>query len=229
MKKIIVILSAIFSVCFLVACGGETKQEVSVNSSGEEKVNNESVVPESTEKPTEVPAPEVTPKPTPEPTADPVETLTALREDAMEEHSRIVEQVQQRYDIASEILEVVKGYPNFEENIIYEMALWTKSNFEQTILEGDINDIVGTSNTLNMAVYDLLLEYPDLETTEEFKRLVEAPELSIAYYNGYASVYNDTLANSTITGFEELPYCLSLERTIEYYSINNPKGFTHVE
>ena len=216
MKKIIVILSAIFSVCFLVACGGETKQEVSVNSSGEEKVNNESVVPESTEKPTEVPAPEVTPKPTPEPTADPVERLTALREDAMEEQAKIVESLQAKADMVPDILAVVKEYPNFEEDDTYEMVLWAQSIFEKDILTGDINNIIGAVNCINTAITDLLVEYPELKNTEEFKKLIEVPRVDTVYYNGYASVYNDTLANSTATGFEELPYCTILETKIEY-------------
>ena len=74
--------------------------------------------------------------------------------------------------------------------------------------------MIGTSNVLNKSIVELLVEYPELESSVELKKLVDAPELSIVYYNGCASVYNDTLANSTVTVFEELPYCLSLERTI---------------
>ena len=119
MKKIIVILVTAFCMCFLVACGGATKEEAAVNSSSEAEVNTESVVAEPTAKPTEALAPEATPEPTPKPTANPVETLTALREEAMAEQDKIVEEIRYRYDIATEILEVVKGYPDFEENITY--------------------------------------------------------------------------------------------------------------
>lgn len=217
MKKIIVILATVFSVCFLVACGEETKEEAAVNSSGEAKVVSESVVPEPTAKPTEAPTPEATPEPTPEPTANPVETLTTLREDAMEEYDKIVEYVQGRFDIAMEILEVgKKEYPNFEKSFTYENVLFAKSNFEENILKGNINNIVGSSNALNMVIYDLLLEYPDLKETEKYRKLVETPMVDTAYYNGYASIYNDTLANSTATGFEELPYCVTFETKIEY-------------
>lgn len=168
------------------------------------------------EEPTAEPTEEPTPEPTAEPTADPVETLVSLREEALAEHSKIVEDVQYRFDIALEILEVVKGYPNFEENNTYEMVLWTKSKFEKTTLEGDINDIIGSSNALNTAIANLLVEYPDLKTTEEFKKLVDAPALGIVFYNGKADVYNSTLSNSTISEFEELPYCTSMEKKLEY-------------
>lgn len=216
MKKIIVILATVFSVCFLVACGGETKQEVSVNSSGEEKVNNESVVPESTEKPTEAPAPEATPEPTPEPTADPVETLTALKEKAMAEYDKFVEYLQGRFDIAMEILEVIKEYPNFKESSTSNNILLTKAAFEENIPKGNISKIVEISNVLNTTIGYLAEDYPDLIETEEFKRLVEMQEYDMVYYNSYVAVYNDTLAISKVTGFEELPYPSFYENKIEY-------------
>lgn len=178
------------------------------------------VVTEPTAKPTAEPAVQPTVEPTAEPTAeptpDPVETLVSLREEAMAEHALIVEHVQSRFDIALEILEVAKGYPNFEENTTYEMFLWTKSRFEQTLLEGDINDIIGSSNALNKSIDSLLVEYPELKTTEEFKKLVETPIFDTAFYNGKVDVYNRALSNSTATDFEELPYCTSTEKKLEY-------------
>ena len=212
MKKIVLLFITVFCMCCMVACGGEVKEDASAGGNNEvlgNSADDESVV---TTEPTAKP----TAEPTAEPTPSPEETLVSLREQAMAEHALIVEHVQSRYDIALEILEVVEGYSNFVKNDTYENVLFAKSLFEQCILEGDINEIIGASNGLNMVITPLLVEYPELKDTEEFKKLVEIPIFDTAFYNGKVDVYNRALSNSTATDFEELPYCITFEEKLEY-------------
>lgn len=213
MRRFIVTLVTVFSICCLVACGGEKTNDASTGSNNDEP---EITAAPTVEEPTAEPTEEPTPEPTAEPTADPVETLTTLRDEALAAHSTIVEEVQYRFDVASEILEVAKGYSNFQENDTYELVLLVKSNFQDNVEEGDIEEIVGSSNSLNMVISMLLVEYPDLKTTEEFKKFVDAPALSITTYNLNVISYNSFLSNGTTADFKELPYCYTDENEIEY-------------
>lgn len=78
MKRIILTLATVFSMCCLVACGGEKKEDANAGGTG----GNESVVtevpvdePEVTPAPAEA-TPEPTVEPTPEPTPDPYADLS---------------------------------------------------------------------------------------------------------------------------------------------------------
>lgn len=134
----------------------------------------------------------------------------------MAEQALIVEALQTRVDFVSDILTVVKGYPNFKENDTYKMVLWAQSIFEQDVLTGDINNIIGAINCINTAISDLLVEYPELKNAEEFKTFVNSPKVDAAFYNGKVDIYNSALSNSTASEFEQLPYCTVIETEIEY-------------
>lgn len=222
MKRKILTLVTVFSMCCLVACGSEKTNDTNAGGKNDESIataapaDEAEVTPVLADKSTTETTPESTEAPTPEPTADPVETLTTLRNEALAAHSAIVEQIQYRYDVASEILEVAKRYPDFQEDDTYELFLSAKSNFEDNVEEGNLEEIVGSSNSLNIVMPILLAEYPDLKTTEEFQKLVEAPSFDIAIYNGKVDAFNYALSNSTATEFEELPYCLTENSKLEY-------------
>ena len=93
---------------------------------------------------------------------------------------------------------------------------WASSELKKDLISGDINNQITAINYLYITINNLLVKYPELKNTEELKMLVDAPRVEVAYYNGYASIYNDTLVNSTVSGFEELPYCIMVESKIEY-------------
>lgn len=213
MTQKLLILLTVFSMCCLVACGGEKKSDANAGgNNGEPVVTAAPIV----EEPTAEPTVEPTAEPTPEPTADPVEELTSLRDEALAAHSSIVEQVQYRYDIASEILEVAKEYPNFDADYYYEVISTIKSDFEENLLTWNVESTVSSSNSLSIIISTIILECPELKTTEEFQKFVEAPALDIGSYDVAVTYYNSAVKHSSSTDFEELPHCLLTEYTIEY-------------
>ncbi len=202
MKRIKITLVTVFSICCLVACGGEKTKDTNVGGNSGEPVVTEAPADEA----------EVTPAPaevTAEPTAAPVETLTALRNEALAEHSRIISEVEYRFDVALEILEVAKDYPNFNAEYYCEILPMIKSDFEENLLTWNIDDTVGSNTSLIMLISDIIVECPELKTTEEFQKFVEAPIFDSAIYNGKVDAFNYALSNSTSTEFEELPYCFT--------------------
>ena len=223
MKRIVLILVSVFCMCCMVACGGEVKEDASAGGNNEVLGNSADDNPVVTEapKPTEEPSSEVEPTEEPsfevEPTADPVETLKTLRQEAIAEHTLIMECLQGRIALVDDILEVVKEYPNFDETAaVYTDVLWASSELEKYLLTDDINNQIVASNYLNITISNLVSEYPDLKSTEEFKKLIEAPTFEVAFYNARADIYNSALSNSATSEFEELPYCIMVGSQIEY-------------
>ncbi len=205
MTRKLLILLTVFSMCGLVACGGEKTDDANAGgNNGEPVVTEAPIVEEPTAEPTE------------EPTADPVETLTTLRDEALAEHSRMVEQVQYRYGIVLEIFEVAKGYPNYDEYYYCEVLPLINTDFEENLLTWNVDATVDSSNALNILISYLIEEIPELKETEEFKKLVEAPSLDIGTYDVAVTYYNSAVKHSSSTDFEELPYCLLTEYPIEY-------------
>lgn len=213
MKRIILTLVTVFSMCSLVACGGEKTNGANAGGKNDEPVVTAAP---TVEEPTAEPTVEPTAEPTPEPTADPVEELTALRDEALAAHSSIVEQVQYRFDIASEILEVAKGFPNFREDDYYQLLTAAKANFEENLLTWNVDSTVASGISLNIVITCLIEDIPELKTTEEFQKFVEAPALDIGSYDIAVAYYNSALAKFPSTGFEELPYCYAEDSKIEY-------------
>ena len=213
MRRFIVTLVTVFSMCYLVACGGEKTNDANTGSNNSEP---EITAAPTVEEPTAEPTEEPTPEPTAEPTADPVETLTALRDEALAEQDAIEEVMQAQIDLVAPLLEIVKGLPNFEETPVYTNIPLAASQLEDSMLEGDINGVVTAYNFYIFTVNNLLAEYPELTETEEFQNLLNAPTFDIAIYNSYVAVYNSALANSTSNEFEKLPYCINEVSSIEY-------------
>ena len=225
MKRKLLTLLTVLSMCCLVACGTETKNDTGAGGNNDEPVVTEAPAdePEATPAPADDSVTETTPEPTeaptPEPTTDPAETLTTLRNEALAAHSAIIEQIQYRFDVASEILEVAKGYPDFTENdynFYNELLLSSKSDFEQNLLTWDIDNTIASNISLNIVISTLLEEYPDIKTTAEFTKYVKAPNLDILMYNDKVFLYNYALSNSSTSEFEELPSCSSTDTKIEY-------------
>ena len=135
MKRIKFTLVTVFSICCLVACGGEKTKDTNVGNDSGASVITEAPADEAevTPAPAEVTA-EPTAEPTPEPTADPVETLTALRDTAIAEQDAIEEAMQAKIDLVTPLLEVVKTLPNFEETPVYTSVSWAISQLESYML-----------------------------------------------------------------------------------------------
>lgn len=168
------------------------------------------------EKPTSEPTVEPTAEPTPEPTADPVETLTALRDEAIAEQDAIEEVMQAQIDLVAPLLEVVKTLPNFEETPVYTSVSWSGAELETAFSEDDINSVLTSYNYFIYTVNQLIATYPELTETEEFQNLLEAPTFNTIMYDLKVNTYNGTLANTTTSEFEELPNCIIDASSIEY-------------
>ena len=213
MKRFILTLATVFSMCCLVACSVEKTNDTNAGGNNGEPVVTEAPAdePEATPAPEGTLAEEVTPteEPTPEPTADPVETLTALRAAAIAEQDAIEEAMQAHINLVYPLLEVVKGLPSFKETPTYTSVPWAISQLEAYMLEGDINDVVLSYNYFIFTVNNLLAEYPEITETEEFKNLLDAPAFDMFMYELNVTIYNDTLANTETSEFEKLPYCLN--------------------
>lgn len=209
MRRFIVTLVTVFSICCLVACGGEKTNDASTGSNNDEPVvTTAPTVEEPTAEPTE--------EPTPEPTADPVETLTTLRDEAIAEQDAIEEVMQAQIDLVAPLLEVVKTLPNFEETPVYTSVSWSGAELETAFSEDDINSVLTSYNYFIYTVNQLIATYPELTETEEFQNLLDAPTFNTIMYDLKVNTYNGTLANTTTSEFEELPNCIIDASSIEY-------------
>lgn len=221
MKRIILTLVTVFSMCCLVACGGEKTNDANAGGNNNEPVVTEAPVvePEVTPVPAETtpePTAEPTVEPTAEPTADPVETLTALRADVIAEQDAIEEAMQAQMDLVSPLLEVVKGLPSFEETPVYTNIPLAASQLEEYMSQEDINGLITAYNFYIFTVNNLLAEYPELTETEEFKNLLDAPTFDTIIYNLKVNTYNATLTNNETSEFEKLSHCIIDISSIEY-------------
>lgn len=220
MKRKIITLVTVFSLCCLVACGSEKTNDANVNDNAADKATvTEAPADEPINEDTSTGEAEITPAPeeaTPEPTADPVETLTTLRNEALAEQDAIEEVMQAQIDLVYPLLEVVKGLPNFEETPVYTNVSSSCLDLETFFAEGDINDVVLSYNFLIYSINLLIIDYPEITETEEFQNLLNAPTFDMFMYELKVTIYNDTLANIATSGFEKLPYCLNDISSIEY-------------
>lgn len=220
MKRKILTLVTVFSMCCLVACGSEKTNDTNVNDNAADKATvTEAPADEPINEDTSTGEAEITPAPeeaTPEPTADPVETLTALRNEALAAQDAIEEVMQAQIDLVAPLLEVVKGLPNFVETPVYTNVPASCSDLEAFFAEGDINDVVLSYNFLIYSINLLIIDYPEITETEEFQNLLNAPTFDTIIYELKVNTYNSTLANTESSGFEKLPYCLNDISSIEY-------------
>lgn len=220
MKRKIITLVTVFSLCCLVACGSEKTNDANVNDNAADKATvTEAPADEPINEDTSTGEAEITPAPeeaTPEPTADPVETLTTLRNEALAEQDAIEEVMQAQIDLVYPLLEVVKGLPNFVESPVYTNIPLAIAELESSFLDENINSVMLSYNFLIYCINLLIVDYPEIKETEEFKNLLDAPTFDTTMYELKVTIYNDTLANTVITEFEELPYCLNDISSIEY-------------
>lgn len=220
MKRKILTLVTVFSMCCLVACDSEKTNDTNVNDNAADKATvTEAPADEPINEDISTGEAEITPAPeeaTPEPTADPIETLTALRNEALAEQDAIEEVMQTQIDLVAPLLEVVKGLPNFEETPVYTSVVWSGAELESAFLEDDINSVLISYNYFIYTVNQLIATYPVLTETEEFQNLLNAPTFDMFMYELKVTIYNDTLANIATSGFEKLPYCLNDISSIEY-------------
>lgn len=148
-------------------------------------------------------------------------TLVSLKEDVEMQKSQIETTLQRRMDLIPNLVETVKGYTNYEEEVFTEIAN-ARAKLAGSIESGDVESIDKASNEFDSAVGRLLAiaeNYPELKASDQFTRLQDElagteNRISVArqHYNEKVRSYNTTVQKfpssivASMSGFYPMEY-----------------------
>ena len=129
-------------------------------------------------------------------------SLISLKEDVEMQQSQIETTLQRRLDLIPNLVETVKGYANYEEEVFTAIAD-ARSKLAGSIESGDIESMNEANNALDFALGRLLAlqeDYPDLKASTQFIALQDElagteNRITVArqYYNEKVRTYNTTV------------------------------------
>ena len=107
-------------------------------------------------------------------------------------------QLKRRYDLIPNLVNTVKGYKNYEKNVLTKVT-----QLRTSIISGSVQDKATANNQLSQAlksIFAVAENYPDLKASENFKMLQQQladTEDKIAFvrtsYNDYVLDYNNAI------------------------------------
>ncbi len=124
--------------------------------------------------------------------------LIAKRNRVQDAWAQIDVQLKRRYDLIPNLVETVKGYMKYEQNVLTKVT-----QLRSSIVSGSVQDKAQANNMLSQALKSLFAvaeNYPDLKASQTYQNLqdeLENTENKISFvrtsYNDYVLDYNNAI------------------------------------
>ena len=124
--------------------------------------------------------------------------LIAKRNRVQDAWAQIDVQLKRRYDLIPNLVETVKGYMKYEQNVLTQVT-----QLRSSIVSGSVQDKAAANNKLSQAlksIFAVAENYPDLKASQTYQNLqneLSITEDKIAFvrtsYNDYVLDYNNAI------------------------------------